>query len=1459
MQKIKMLLLTLVFVSFAWLAKSQTGTCNSPVILNNSVNACSLIDSFGITNGLYERFIRFNTSNPISILSGSANQIKIYIKNLSANPIYSVTLYNDSCINLTQNQISFSSTQNGDTIFLIPNTSLVNGNNYLLKIECADVTIPLSFYQVCLKVTNPCQPPSVVYGNIGSCLLAYQKPCDHVCNGGFEGLFPPPNGFGESYNFYNWGYGNDCGTSDCYSPTSPNQNVQTPCNAVGEQTAHGGICYAGLVMNNFWSYYFGYYEYLQTQLFPALLPNKLYEVSLWVSRADNTTSGVNDLAVYFSPTMMNAPLWSPISTIPAFVTTNTTVLNDEINWQEIKFCYVPTVLENFLAIGSLQHFKPPNYLPVPAGAITCTFAAYFQMEYLYVDDVSVKEFSASITATSNSVCPKTNINFGITGCLNSCITYYWNFGDGGVGFGPIPTYSYSTSGIYTVNVVAVSGTYSINLAPITITVMPAPSATIIPSTNNLCNAGVTTFTANVSPLGGPFTYTWSVTDAGTNLPVGVNITGQGTPVLGVNLVTVIAPVKVTVVITNSLGCQSAFTYTVKVCCNFGTSIIYPPNYTFTTTTLLTGTNFVFLGPVNINPGVVVTLFQTEVFMVDKTSKFNVNNNSTLLSTQCYWHGCTTQWDGIYALGGATIRLDQNIIEDAQRVIVDTLGASEIELLLNVFNKNFKGLVLKNNPSPPILDIETNAFTSSNLLASVISYSIPVIIPQVIINSPSTYFSLPKANLLPPYSTRSSLVGIECINTKKTSPLLYIRLGKDGNGIGGVVNSTQNLFDKLFFGVAMYNSRVHVLNAYFQNHAGSGRSGFPSSGIYIEGSNAVVNNFSNARVGGILSEKCYFDNNRNGITNFLSSPVNITQNNFSNNQVCIFATANAKNRLFTVFTNSLTNNILGVFMQNNVWINGVIVNNTFTNTVSTGSFSNNYAVFLSETGTPSPPNYANYFVYGNTVSGHFNGVFVSNTFSTTVQSNSITMRADNTTGNFQQGIHVVLCNAPNIFSNVIKITGSTNLGNNWQHGILTDGLNTLPSVLCNTVTDVPVNIKIQGLNYTSVSGNGYCGNIMNNYGYGFWMDANAEIGHQFAGNLAFPGTKFASDNQWFPIGLGPLRTVVSGNSNQTTAPGTFTQTFIYLRTAPISYTIPPGSYVVPTLPSFPLSGKIAPTTFNICGGGPPPFRLIQFANNIAQNNLTFGANNANLQMLSQRGLFQNLILQNINTIIDPTLNAFNINALSNNVGKFFKVDSLFNVAVAGNINTVSMSNGMTVNNAIVPVNNIDNNQKIINGIYSSYVMNGNNLDSSQIITLEPIAYLCPMTDGPAVYQARAILFGYTGKKYTNSCEFTDVITQQGGRMFNNQPAETASIEEENLKNDEIKLYPNPSANEIFVENGNCVSCQIIIFNVLGEEIIKQNLNTKTKIDVSRLSNGTYLYQIKNDEGMIIKKDKLIISR
>lgn len=87
----------------------------------------------------------------------------------------------------------------------------------------------------------------------------------------------------------------------------------------------------------------------------------------------------------------------------------------------------------------------------------------------------------------------------------------------------------------------------------------------------------------------------------------------------------------------------------------------------------------------------------------------------------------------------------------------------------------------------------------------------------------------------------------------------------------------------------------------------------------------------------------------------------------------------------------------------------------------------------------------------------------------------------------------------------------------------------------------------------------------------------------------------------------------------------------------------------------------------------------------------------------------------------------------------------------------------------------------------------------------------------------------------------------------------SIDEQELSENNLKLYPNPTNNFITVETtGDVEMNKISIVNVLGQEVLSHDLNKEKniKLDVTRLPSGMYTVKIDSNKGTLIKKFQVI---
>ncbi len=103
--------------------------------------------------------------------------------------------------------------------------------------------------------------------------------------------------------------------------------------------------------------------------------------------------------------------------------------------------------------------------------------------------------------------------------------------------------------------------------------------------------------------------------------------------------------------------------------------------------------------------------------------------------------------------------------------------------------------------------------------------------------------------------------------------------------------------------------------------------------------------------------------------------------------------------------------------------------------------------------------------------------------------------------------------------------------------------------------------------------------------------------------------------------------------------------------------------------------------------------------------------------------------------------------------------------------------------------------------------------------------------------------------------TGYIVGDSGTILKITNGGTTGIEAGYTFTPEIKIYPNPASNELFVQSKDELrGGEITIFNGSGKLILKQNfINfSSTTFDLSGYSNGIYFLQIKREDKLFIQK-------
>src|ERR1051326_2515647 len=92
-----------------------------------------------------------------------------------------------------------------------------------------------------------------------------------------------------------------------------------------------------------------------------------------------------------------------------------------------------------------------------------------------------------------------------------------------------------------------------------------------------------------------------------------------------------------------------------------------------------------------------------------------------------------------------------------------------------------------------------------------------------------------------------------------------------------------------------------------------------------------------------------------------------------------------------------------------------------------------------------------------------------------------------------------------------------------------------------------------------------------------------------------------------------------------------------------------------------------------------------------------------------------------------------------------------------------------------------------------------------------------------------------------------------RFFGKRISNKITAENEVINAKQIKVYPNPAKDKIFIDVKN-KNTTMSLFDICGKEVLKTQ---NKEIDISALPEGIYFFQVKTAEGIAVKK--IILSR
>lgn len=486
------LILGLLLIVFS--LKSQT--CSSPLTLTVNGNFTSLDST------LTTRYFKFNAVQ-------SNVQIKFWIKNYTSSGNYQLKLFTNDCASIPSNSLLINPIINGDSVSIIQ-TGLIKGNDYLIELSKINPSSNYIVYSGAIyRYGSDASIAAYICPGSNSCTPT--STCELVCNGSFECFATTTYSLGQVNFADNWGPAT-YGTPDLFQTFSSYSNAKVPCNYFGNQTARTGNSYAGIIWSTNNSTYM---EYLQTKLKSTMQFGKKYIISFYISRGDNARLQINELGIFLRNTVTSETITTSVSyaNSPNATITNTTVLNDPINWQRVSFCYTSSGNENYLVIGRPTGTTPTalNSSVTPACTYTPEVIVPFdQFGYLYIEDVSVQLMEVD-AGPNQTICPGQSAFLNpiyCPGIPDINMTFAWTPTTGlssptfsNTFASPTNTTTYNFS-------VTATGSNSLSCTVgdnVTVNVYPTTTLTIVPSQTLVCPNSTVSLTASGGAVG---TYTW---------------------------------------------------------------------------------------------------------------------------------------------------------------------------------------------------------------------------------------------------------------------------------------------------------------------------------------------------------------------------------------------------------------------------------------------------------------------------------------------------------------------------------------------------------------------------------------------------------------------------------------------------------------------------------------------------------------------------------------------------------------------------------------------------------------------------------------------------------------------------------------------------------------------------------------------------------------------------------------
>jgi hypothetical protein len=191
-----------------------------------------------------------------------------------------------------------------------------------------------------------------------------------------------------------------------------------------------------------------------------------------------------------------------------------------------------------------------------------------------------------------------------------------------------------------------------------------------------------------------------------------------------------------------------------------------------------------------------------------------------------------------------------------------------------------------------------------------------------------------------------------------------------------------------------------------------------------------------------------------------------------------------------------------------------------------------------------------------------------------------------------------------------------------------------------------------------------------------------------------------------------------------------------------------------------------------------------------------------------------------------------------------------------------------NNLIASTKDYENYHRTMNSIGMKMARFGSDsISQTEQLELEVLANMCPYQAGNAVYKARTLYAVFNPMaQYNDRLNCLASTANKGGS--NNAVTNIDSLEEnqtnaqaqqladyihysqavdsaktrQNKFAEMIQVYPNPTIDYIYLNYGSDKESKFILYNTLGEIVVKETIKSNSKIQLPTLCNGLYNYKL-----------------